>query len=230
MLVLAPYLLIGATACSFVPTRRPYGSLMGLTYNEGPSAVLFDLDGVLIDSYDVWFEVMSSAARDLGYPPLEADAFRNAWGQSVEDDRRLFFPRHSTEELATYYDTHFASHLEHLTIASGIGAVFEALAARHILTAVVTNTPNPLASELVARTEANPDVIVGANEATSPKPAPDLLLRACELLGAAADQAVMVGDSHFDRDAARAAGCWFVGLGIAGDVQISRLEELPDVL
>lgn len=197
---------------------------------DSPSAVLFDLDGVLIDSYDVWFEVMSGVARELGYPPLDPDVFRAAWGQSVEDDRRMFFPRHSTDELAAYYDAHFPDHLEHLTIADGVGGVFEELAARRVPTAVVTNTPNPLASELVARTAATPDVIVGANDVPRPKPAPDMLLRACELLDAAPHRAVMVGDSHFDRDAARAAGCRFIGLGIEGDVRIDRLEELPAIV
>lgn len=197
---------------------------------DPPSAVLFDLDGVLIDSYDVWFELMSAASVDLGYPPLDAEAFHAAWGQSVEDDRKLFFPGHTTEEVTAYYDTHFAEYLDHLAVAEGVGAVFEHLAGRAIPTAVVTNTPNPLAGELVARAGAKPDVVVGGNDVPHPKPAPDMMLRACRLLGAAPGRAVVVGDSRFDRDAAGAAGCRFVGLGIDGDLRIERLGELVDLL
>ena len=195
-----------------------------------PQAVLFDLDGVLIHSYHVWFALMGAAAADLGYPSLDADAFHASFGQSVEADQERFFPRHTVSELSAYYNAHFGDYLEHLTIADGVGALFEALAARGLPTAVVTNTPNPLAGDLVARAGATPDVIVGGTDVPRPKPAPDMLLRACELLAVAPDGAVMVGDSHFDREAARGAGCRFVGRGIDGDVRIDRLDELLGVL
>ncbi len=197
---------------------------------EAPRAVLFDLDGVLIDSYDVWFALMSAAAREFGYPPINAEAFRAAWGQSVDDDRKLFFPRHSAETLTVYYDAHFADHLEHLAIATGVSAVFDDLTARGIPTAVVTNTPNPLAGDLVKRAGATPDVVIGANDVPRPKPAPDMMLHACELLGVEPRRAFVVGDSHFDRDAAAASGCRFVGLGLDGDLRIERLEDLIEVL
>ena len=52
----------------------------------------------------------------------------------------------------------------------------------------------------------------------------------CELLGVAPGEAVLVGDSRFDREAAAAAGVRFVGLGTTGDVQIRRLSGLLDAL
>ena len=58
------------------------------------------------------------------------------------------------------------------------------------------------------------------------KPAPDLVLLACRELGVAPAEAVLVGDSRYDREAARAAGAGFVGLGIDGDTRIERLGEL----
>ncbi len=59
-----------------------------------------------------------------------------------------------------------------------------------------------------------------------PKPAPDLLLHALTALEVEAARAWMVGDSRFDRDAARAAGIYFIGLGIDGDRRIEALAEL----
>lgn len=197
---------------------------------EVPAAVLFDLDGVLIDSYHVWFELMSAAARDLGYSPIRRNEFDAAWGQSVKDDQNLFYPRHTVDELTAYYSDHFTDHLEHLTIAEGVVDVFDHLAKRTIPTAVVTNTPNPLAGRLVAQAGATPAVVVGSNDVPKAKPAPDMLLRACELLEVSPERAVMVGDSHFDRAAAAGAGCRFVGLGIDGDVRIEQLVELLNVL
>jgi phosphoglycolate phosphatase/AHBA synthesis associated protein len=54
-----------------------------------------------------------------------------------------------------------------------------------------------------------------------------MVLRACELLEIPSDEALVVGDSHYDREAARAAGSPFAGLGIDGDI---RLDRLVDVL
>ncbi len=63
-----------------------------------------------------------------------------------------------------------------------------------------------------------------------PKPAPDMVLAACELLGVAPTEAVMVGDSSYDRDAARAAGVRFIGFRCAGDAKIETLVELLPAL
>ncbi len=68
-------------------------------------------------------------------------------------------------------------------------------------TAVITNTPTPVAW--------------------------DMLLCACELLEIPAGETLVVGDSRYDREAARAAGTFSAGLGIEGDV---RLDRLVDVL
>jgi HAD superfamily hydrolase (TIGR01509 family) len=58
------------------------------------------------------------------------------------------------------------------------------------------------------------------------KPAPDLLLLACRELGVEPSQAMLIGDSRYDREAAKAAGVRFVGFGIDGDERIERLSEL----
>jgi phosphoglycolate phosphatase/AHBA synthesis associated protein len=58
------------------------------------------------------------------------------------------------------------------------------------------------------------------------KPAPDLVLYALEKLGAAATEALRVGDSRYDEGAAGAAGVRFVGLGLDGDARIEQLSEL----
>jgi len=61
---------------------------------------------------------------------------------------------------------------------------------------------------------------------TQAKPSPQLVQLACRELGVEPAEAWMVGDSRFDRQAAQAAGVFFVGLGIDGDRRIERLSEL----
>jgi phosphoglycolate phosphatase/AHBA synthesis associated protein len=53
-----------------------------------------------------------------------------------------------------------------------------------------------------------------------------MVFEACRRLDVSVDEALVVGDSRYDREAARAAKVHFVGLRIDGDVRIERLGEL----
>jgi phosphoglycolate phosphatase/AHBA synthesis associated protein len=197
---------------------------------SAPRAILFDMDGVLIDSFVVWYELLNHAARVLGYPELSRALYEECWGQSTAADRDRFFPRHSVADVERFYDEHYAEHLEHLLVPKGSPDIFETLHERGIRTAVVTNTQRSLATLLVNRIGAAPDTVVGGGDAPWGKPAPDLLLVACERLEIHPREAWMVGDSVYDKEAARAAGVFFVGLGIDGDRRIGSLPELESLL
>jgi HAD superfamily hydrolase (TIGR01509 family) len=192
----------------------------------GLEAVLFDLDGVLIDSYRVWFELLNAAAVELGYPSISREAFRECWGQGSRLDRERFFPRHTLAEIERYYHDHFLDHVAALEIAPGVPELFEALRARSLGSAVITNTPRALAVRLVRHAQASPDAVVGGDEVDHPKPAPDMVWLACERLGVAPERALVVGDSRLDREAARSAGAPFAGLRTAGDLELASLAEL----
>ena len=189
------------------------------------AAVLFDLDGVLIDSRDAWYHVLCAAAREFGHPPLPRDVYDASFGQGVEADAEQFFGGMPPAELEAYFDAHFLDHARHVLVSPEATPVFNALATRGIAHAVVTNTASALARETIRGAGLEPDLIIGASDAAE-KPEPDMLLLACEKLGVATADAWMVGDSRFDREAAAAAGIHFIGLGIDGDRRIERLVDL----
>jgi phosphoglycolate phosphatase/AHBA synthesis associated protein len=194
------------------------------------AAVLFDLDGVLIDSRDAWYHLLCAAARDLGYPQVQRDVFDASFGQGIEADVAQFFPRTTPAELEAYFDAHFLDHARHVLVDPAAAPVMQALSQRGIAVAVVTNTTTPLARETVRGAGLEPDLLVGASDVAHGKPAPDMVLLACQRLGVPPAQALLVGDSRFDRDAARAAGVRFVGYGMEGDARIDRLPELLALL
>lgn len=201
-----------------------------MSMHDKPRAILFDLDGVLIDSYWVWFHLLNHAAQELGYEAISDEAYKTSWGQNTTADRDAFFPRHEVAEVEAFYDAHYFEHLEHLRVPAEVPEVFSRLKELELESAVCTNTQSSLATEIVRRAGATPAHVVGGNDVPKGKPAPDMLLRACELLEVPVTAAWMIGDSRYDRDAARAAGMHFVGIGIDGDQHITSLKELMEIL
>ena len=188
-------------------------------------AVLFDLDGVLIDSRDAWYHLLCAAAREFGHPVIARGEYDVSFGQGVEADAKQFFPGTSPQALLDYFDAHFLDHARHVLVNPDAGPVLNALEYKGIAHAVVTNTATALARETIRGAAIEPDLIVGTSDAPE-KPDPGMLLVACERLGVKPEQALMVGDSRFDRDAAAAAGIRFIGYGIDGDLRVEALREL----
>jgi phosphoglycolate phosphatase-like HAD superfamily hydrolase len=188
-------------------------------------AVLFDLDGVLIDSRDAWYHVLCAAAREFGHPVLRRSEFDASFGQGVEADGEQFFPGTPTDMLLDFFDAHFHDHARHVVVNPDAGLVLNALADKGIRRGVVTNTATALARETIRGAGLEPDEIVGTSDGPE-KPDPTMLLVACARLGIAPERAWMVGDSRFDRDASKAAGIRFCGYGIDGDLRIEALREL----
>lgn len=194
------------------------------------SAVLFDLDGVLIDSYEVWFEVMRAVMRRYGREPISRERFAETWGQPIEHDVAAFFPELTTEALARAYEAQYARELSHLRVIDGARELLAALRGQDVRTAVVTNSPAAIARVALEHAGLPFDTLVGGDDVPRGKPEPDMLHEACRRLGVAPEDALMLGDSAYDQKAAAAAGVRFVGYGIDGDVRIGRLAELLERL
>lgn len=195
-----------------------------------PAALLFDLDGVLVDSYRVWFHLLNAAARAWDYPSISVELFDQCWGQGVQADQERFYPQHDIPAIDVFYAEHFEDHIEHLDVPKGVPELFAALRERGLPSAVVTNTPNPLAGAVVRRAGASPDHVIGGTDVPNAKPAPDMVLVAAERVGAPPERCWMVGDSAYDREAARAAGTVFVGIGIEGAATLADVGGLVELI
>lgn len=180
-----------------------------LSFAPMARAVLFDLDGVLVDTYEVWAFLLDDVARRLGYPGIDRESYRASWGQGIEEDVARFYPRHTVEEIRRLYETCYDDHLERLRVMEGAEAALRVLGRPK---AVITNSPRELARRALRRARLDPyfQAVVGCDDVARSKPAPDMVFEACRRLGVAPVQALVVGDSRFDEAAARAAGAEFV--------------------
>jgi HAD superfamily hydrolase (TIGR01509 family) len=191
------------------------------------NAVLFDLDGVLIDSYDAWVEVLAQCRRGRGLPLLSGEEFQAGWGQGIAADCERWFPGESPAVLALEYDRLFRDQLRQVRRVEGIGPLLEVVGARGWRRAVVTNSPRGVAELVLAATDLLScfDTLATGDEVLHGKPDPALVRLALRRLDAEPHEVVMLGDTQRDVEAARAAGVFVVGLNTPGDASIRQLSQ-----
>ncbi|UCI28718.1 phosphoglycolate phosphatase [Mesorhizobium sp. B2-8-5] len=186
---------------------KPFGS---------PRAILFDLDGTLIDSApDIAAAVNELlAGRDL--PPLSVDRVRAMIGGGVMKlVERAFAASGSRlagsvlEEANRDMAPIYRRHLTGLTkLMPGVREVLTHFHLNGTAMGVATNKPQLATREILLHFHLTEylGAIVGGDAVTNLKPAPDALLLALDQLGVEPYEALMVGDSISDVGAARAAG------------------------
>lgn len=205
-----------------------------------PAAVIFDLDGTLLDTLD---DIVLALQKALLSHHLELPA-RDRIVAMVGDGARVLVRRavgRPTEDplvsavLQTFLDAYSADPTPATRVAEGADALLEALARRRIPAAVCTNKPGPLARVIVDRMfGARIVATLGGGDTAHLKPHPDAVLAAVHALG---DRSPvwMVGDGEQDMLAAHAAGITSIllrdGYGsrariAEANLVIDRLDEL----
>lgn len=183
------------------------------------AAVLFDLDGTLVDNMPFHVEAWIETARDLGVA-LTADRVLHEFSGRRNDEilPRLLGRPVSADEVAALGAAKEAryrrAYAPHLALLPGADALLTALAARGIPCAIASAAPPENRAFVVeglglgARMQA----VVGAEEVAHGKPAPDLFLEAARRLGAAPARTLVVEDARLGVQAGRAAGMPVLGI------------------
>jgi phosphoglycolate phosphatase len=181
-------------------------------------AVLCDLDGTLVDSATDIARALNRALAEQQQGSLTDEEVRGFIGRGVPTliERalaRLGAPASvDRARLRARFDAYYEALYDRGEVRSrlypGVREGIEALHHGGWRVAVVTNKPTAAAVRLLAHLALSPalDLVVGGDQGLPPKPHPEPLLRACVRLGVPVTQALMVGDSLTDVEAARAAG------------------------
>ena len=182
-------------------------------------AVLFDLDGTLIDTLPDLHAAACAMLNDLGRPPLPLESIRAYVGRGIPNliKRVLANSLHVAEDPNPPPPEAVASYRRHYAHENGRNAkvypgVLEGLASLHaqgVPLGVVTNKADTFIQPLLEQTGLSGyfEVLVGGDRLPKVKPDPMPLVWACGRLGVSPAETLFIGDSINDALAARAAGC-----------------------
>ena len=173
-------------------------------------AVLFDLDGTLIDSVGLLLASMRYAFDGFdGKVPTDRE-----WVAGIGTPlmKQIYAYGRTPEESEILRDRYRAFQVQHhdlmISAFAGVAATLESLQARGLRMALVTSKGEQLAARGLGHTKLAQyfEVLVGLESTEHHKPSPEPVLSALQKLGVAADEAVFVGDSPHDVGSGNAAG------------------------
>jgi 2-phosphoglycolate phosphatase len=199
-----------------------------MTQHVPPRAVLFDLDGTLVDSLPTIGAAVVAALREFGHefdvetiiPLIGAPMpvlIAELTGASEDEAEQI-----NQRYLSLYYD----EFIQRTRPFDGATELLDRLLTAGISIGVVTNK-NEYGAHMMVELQgwkAAFAVVVGRDTTARPKPWPDGTLHGLEVLNATPAQAALVGDTEFDMGAARDAGLRY-SLGMLGARDEARLRE-----
>ncbi|CAM02150.1 AHBA synthesis associated protein [Saccharopolyspora erythraea NRRL 2338] len=191
--------------------------------------VVFDLDGVVVDSFGVMREAFRIAyAEVVGDEPAPFEEYTRHLGRYFPDIMRIMGLPLEMEEPFVRESYRLA---DQVTVFDGVEELLAELNRRGVRLAVATGKAGSRARSLLDRLGilGRFDHVIGSDEVARPKPAPDIVLRALELLGEPAERAMMVGDAVTDLASARGAGVAAVAALWADIDEAVLLAAEPDV-
>ena len=181
-------------------------------------AVLFDLDGTLLDTLGDLCAAVNVALEAFDLPPRTLSEVRSFVGNGIRDLMRRSVPEGEAfplfEDCLSAFRAHYSAHSMDLTRPyEGIPALLASLRERGIRTAIVSNKFDGAVKALAAH--YFPGIIdeaVGESPDRKKKPAPDTVFAVLDALHLSPEEAVLVGDSDTDILTAKNAGVASVGV------------------
>lgn len=182
------------------------------------NAVIFDLDGTLIDTLEDLRDSVNYALDKYNMPNRNIDEIRSFVGNGIQRLVYKSIPENTSEELKESVLKAFKSHyitnsMNKTRPYNDICALVKKLKEMGLGLAVVTNKTQDAALDIMnAFFKDDFQVVIGQIDGVAQKPQPDGVWRAMELLGATKQNSIYIGDSEVDCLTAKNSGIQIIGV------------------
>ena len=176
-------------------------------------AVIFDLDGTLLDSEKTILRCFNTALEEFGFTPFEKHELHSMIGMDLgqilarkDANQPIIAQRYTQIQLDTFMDD--------MTWYNGVPELLAILQESGYVLAAATMRRGRIAREVLNGLGLSHhfEAIVGADDVPEPKPSGVHILTTCESLRVKPGNAIMVGDSKYDILSAKEAGCQAIGV------------------
>jgi len=205
-------------------------------------AVLLDLDGTLIDSAPIYYQIVDIVFEKLGMPPVSRETLQEAmddgdfdWDFVLPDPMKPRKEELIAEARKIIDDIAPPMFQKQIKLIPGAADILKWIAARGMKIGLVTSTPTDyIAAKLVPLKKAGVDnlleVVITADDVINKKPHAEPILKGSKELEVAVEQCVYVGDTRVDIRAGNAAGMKTVGVLTGFDDYEALKKEDPDAI
>ncbi len=187
------------------PHARPRPGAASTKRNGHTRGVIFDFDGTLVDSYPLIETAFGEVMRAHRLDEAARELFRKSRGLPLPEQMKRISPEIWEELVATY--RRVDARLGHAQVFRGVPTLVRRLQAAGVRLGVVSSKRHLLVEAELDATRLRPffEVVIGYEDVTPPKPAPDPLLAAMARLSLERTETLYVGDSAVDLETGRAA-------------------------
>jgi phosphoglycolate phosphatase len=183
------------------------------------SAVLFDLDGTLLDTLKDLADSVNTSLGYLGFPPHEMEAFKYFIGDGREQMALRSLPeQHRDQEtlarLVEYINAEYVKHwADNTRPYEGVPELLDSLTKNRTRMAILSNKPHNFTEEMVSRllSKWHFEVVAGALPSVPIKPDPTAALQIANKMDIPAADFLYLGDSDIDMKTAIASKMYPVG-------------------
>ena len=191
-------------------------------------AVLFDMDGTVLDTVDDLADSVNASLREFSLPEVSRAHVSRCLGNGAAYLIRNCLPDNTPEvvfeQVLAFYKLWYGAHCRIKTKPyEGILPLMEALRGEGVRQAIISNKPDGAVQELAeAFFPGLMDVVVGESPDIRRKPSPDMFFAAVSRMGLEVPECVYIGDTEVDIETARNAGmdCITVSWGLRTEEQL----------
>lgn len=193
-----------------------------------PDALLFDMDGVLVDSLESWWKSLNQALQHEKQKTISKQTFIDTyWGYTLQENlQKLGIDKDNQQFCQSFYQ----HHVDEVVLFPKTKQTLEKL--NRYPKAIITNTPKSCTRKILEKFQIQHffSALITSDQIKEGKPAPDMIYKACHQLNIQAENAVLIGDTQNDIKAGQTAGCKTIGIKTKADITLDSIEELPTVI